>query len=562
VELDLRSRIAANNVAGQGFLALVAQFGVDFVMAAGEKMIADGEALARAKLRRIPDGTWTSRQYGTPTRGSKPFMLVCRATKRDDSLILDFAGTSGQVTDDSNSTLPSSLAHIAVALTNTVFWDVPWNDGKMVPVDVRIPEGTILNCRFPAACRRAPQVGQTLCLAVMDCLARMLYAAGDHEDVNAGWHGLVFAGGPGFSYSGHNAEGIPVAQGLFDIHGGGYGAAPYRDGVDTAGHPNIPSGGINDVEAIELHYPLLYFSRNHVVDGAGYGKFRGGAGSQRIYMPYDSDDLGLDFKPYLGVPHGGAGLFGGYPFGGGGLRALYPCDPAMVRERLEIGQYPASVEEVVRGDWGEAAAPPAGRPRVRLSLYSLVTDFVQSGGFGDPLERDPERLVADVENSIYSREVVRRQFGLVLDDAFRVQMAETDALRATLRQERLRTARPVREGMPAPPPDAATWPAILRPHAALEIAGRAGQAVWRCVGCQRMLGVASESYKLGSALHVTDLEEIADYPLPGGASFRAKLLQFFCPGCGTLLQVDIYVPGGSGPMILPDVEIDLAKLAL
>ncbi|MBI4493100.1 MAG: hydantoinase B/oxoprolinase family protein, partial [Chloroflexi bacterium] len=439
VELDLRSRVAANNVAAARFMDLVRHFGLDFVQAASQKMIDDGEAAARAKLRQIPDGTWVARMYGPPRGGSEPYRIVCRAIKHGDSLILDFEGSSPQSPDGMNSTLSSSTSHIAVALTNTIFWDVPWSDGKLAPVELRLPEGSILNCRFPAACGRGPNIGNTLASIVMDCTARMLYAAGKLDDVNAGWYGLRYLGGPGYLYGGHNADGIPVPMGLFDLHGGGYGAGPHRDGVDSAGHVNIPSGGINDVERIELNYPLLYFSRNHIQDGAGYGKYRGGAGTQRIYLVYSSDDFSVDFRSYVGVPQAGSGLFGGYPMGSGGLRAMFEVDQRHLLERLQRGEYPATVRELLEGQWGTLHQPPRERARIRVPKYWILTDFVQNGGgFGDPLEREPERVVADVQASIYSPGVARRVFGVALDGDHGYAAAETAALREALRQERLR----------------------------------------------------------------------------------------------------------------------------
>src|SRR5262249_31020960 len=157
------SRVAANIVCARGYLGLVEKFGAAFAREAGQKMIADAERMAREKLRRIPDGVWASRIYGSAvgerTRAAEPYEIRCTMTKRADSLDVDFGGTSPQLHNDQNSTLPSTVAHVTIALTNQLFWDVPWSDGKMAPVTIRVPEGSLIHCRFPAACGGSPRVG-------------------------------------------------------------------------------------------------------------------------------------------------------------------------------------------------------------------------------------------------------------------------------------------------------------------------------------------------------------------------------------------------------------------
>src|SRR5919108_5367883 len=138
VGLDVKAMIAGNNICAKRYLGLVEKFGLEFVRAAGEKMIEDSENKSRAKLKSMPDGTWVTRQYVTTldrkTRKSVAQQLYCTMTKKADELRFDFTGTSPQTDTDHNSTLPSTVAHLALALTNTLFWDVPWSDGKMRPV--------------------------------------------------------------------------------------------------------------------------------------------------------------------------------------------------------------------------------------------------------------------------------------------------------------------------------------------------------------------------------------------------------------------------------------------
>ncbi|NNN19902.1 MAG: hypothetical protein HKL84_08645 [Acidimicrobiaceae bacterium] len=553
VELDLRSRIAGNNVSAQRFLELVDQFGVDFVEQASQKLMDDSERMARAKLQSLPDGTWRSRMFASGMRRPDPYQIICEMTKSGDSLTFDFAGTSPQLNDDQNSTLPSTLAHVTLALTNTLFWDVPWSDGKMVPVKVMVPEGSLLNCKFPAACGGAPRVGQILVSAVSECVAKMLYAGGRYEDINAGWQGLWYEGGPGYFYGGHTRQGIPVAQGLYDIHGGGFGATPLRDGVDSGGHSNIPSGGISDVEWIELQYPFLYLTRNHAPNGAGYGARRGGDGTHRVYMAYGSQDLSVDFRPYAGIPNGGFGLFGGFPAGSGGFRAVFRTNAEDMQRRMSQGEYPTSPAQILNENWGEALEKSESGPHARVPEWGLISDFTQGGGgFGDPLERSIDQLQADIAGGIYNRWSAERFFGASTDDNGNIDVAATDKKRAERRSSRL-------SGMPgAISPHASREVKILsQPHAELDIVETGQGPAWCCHQCRTLLGSAKENYKKLAEMVVEPLDAVSEFPLPSGDPFIGEYVYYFCPGCGVQLQVDVYCPKLGGERLWWDIQIKL-----
>ena len=93
--------------------------------------------MARAKLRGLPDGAWGSRAYGTAWNriegGVQPYVVSCTMTKRGEDLNFDFSGSSPQMNDTTNSTWAGTMAQLAVVLTDFLFWDVPWSDGKFVP---------------------------------------------------------------------------------------------------------------------------------------------------------------------------------------------------------------------------------------------------------------------------------------------------------------------------------------------------------------------------------------------------------------------------------------------
>jgi N-methylhydantoinase B len=557
VGLDLKSRTAANNVCLRGFLRLVEELGVDFVTAAGRQLIEDSERLARQKLRAMPDGTWRSRIYGSArdprTRKVGPYQVVCTMTKTDDSLLIDFDGSSPQLANDQNSTLPSTTAHVAIALTSQLFWDVPWSDGKMAPVEIRVPEGSALNCRFPAACGRSPRIGQYIVEAVRECLSRMLFAAGVPDDVNASWGSFWYLGGPGFFYGGHNARGLPNPQGLYDIHGGGLGATPARDGVPTGGQANIPSGGISDVERIELQYPFVYFSRRHNPDGGGFGRWSGGNGSARLLMVHGSTDLSVDHNPYGGLPQGAFGLFGGYPAGTGGVRALLEPD-ASAAARLAAGDYPTDVDDALAGSWASISVPAGDAGRVPVPQGDLISDFTQGGGgYGDPLDREPARVATDVSRGLLTARMADLIHGVVLDAAGSVAADATEARRDAIRAER-------RSGIAARDlPDRPTgWHRVLRHHEILEIGRDAEATAWiRCRRCETILCRAEENPKLSCLRRDRDLEELSGRPLPDGSPYLGVLREYACPGCLTLVQVDVFCPSLGGDEDLWDTRMAL-----
>lgn len=565
VGLDVKAMIAGNNICAKRYLGLVDKFGLGFVQAAGEKMIEDSEAKSRAKLKSMPDGMWVTRQYVTTldrkTRKSVAQQLCCAMTKKGDELSFDFAGTSPQTDTDHNSTLPSTVAHLALALTNTLFWDVPWSDGKMRPVKISVPEGSILNCKYPAACGAGPRIGNVLVSTVCEAVAKMLYASGRYDDVNASTTGnLEFVGGPGYFYGGHTREDIAVAQGLYDIHGAGMGAAPSRDGVNTGGHMNIPSAGITDIERIEMQYPFLYFTRAHNPDGSGFGRYRGGLGSHRVYLIYGSQDCSVDYKPYGGVAQGGFGLCGGYPTGVGATRVMIEAGLEML-DRVRAGEQPTAAA-MRAGEWGKSFLPAGVPERVPLPEGSLLVDYVAGGGgFGDPIDRDPQFVLKDFRRGWVSREIAEQVYGVVIArDGAAVDTRATEARRSEIRESRRRDSAPVSGkigGLPSSANDG--WETLLRFHAVLEIGVRGEQRVIRCTRCGHLFCDAGENYKLYALHRTRHLSEIMP-PLPTGEPYIGEYHDYFCPGCSTQLQIDMFSPTLGGDPILWDTRIDATKL--
>ncbi len=316
---------------------------------------------------------------------------------------------------------------------------------------------------------------------------------------------------------------------------------------------NIPSGGISDVELVELQYPFLYLSRNHNPDSGGFGRWSGGAGSARLLAVQGSADLTADFSPYAGMPHGAFGLFGGYPSGTGGLRAILEPTP----ERggaITSGSYPTDAAEAIERGIATMVVPIGGPGRVPVAEGSLLSDFVQGGGgFGDPLDRPAEMVATDVRRRLVSGRTARLIYGVVVDKSGEIDKASTERERASIRTARRAESRPPQTSDTgnAGPEGGGT----LEFHASLELVGEpAAGGVIRC-SCGHVLCSAGDNYKHFALRRDRQLKDLSDRPMPDGSEYLAVLREYACPGCARLLQVDVWCPTLPGDPDLWDIQL-------
>jgi hypothetical protein len=211
-----------------------------------------------------------------------------------------------------------------------------------------------------------------------------------------------------------------------------------------------------------------------------------------------------------------------------------------------------------------------------LPEYCLVSDFTQSGGgYGDPLDRDPEAVARDVRVGYATHRAAERVYGVALDAQGGVDEAATAALRARIRAERVRGGAGVTaeertagdEGDGAPPSLSPSptgrggeGEALLRFHEYLEVARLEGALVIRCRGCGHRFCGAEENYKRHAVETREDLEALAGGRVPSGEAYVGEYRSYACPGCGTLLQVDVYCPSVGGETPLWDIQLDVQAL--
>jgi N-methylhydantoinase B len=517
--LDLKSQLAANHVAKQRMRAHFEEYGADIVEGVAAELINQSEQLVRERLSELPDGSWSAREYIDMPGGSCKVELT--ATKDGDTLTYDFTGSSPQVDLGINCCYWATWGGMFAPIFPLLAWDVTWNEGVTRPIRLIAPEGTVVNCIRPApisiATVGAIQIVNNLSTIV---LAKM-FAASERfkQRATAVWHGSHAH----VETHGVDAEGEFFVAPLTDTFAGAAGARSFRDGVDMGGEiPNVVSRWAN-AESQELNTPLIYLYRRAVPDSGGPGKFRGGVCHEYAFTPNGTQGpMGLIlFGKGTRAPMS-LGLAGGYP----GCNVGYSTF-----RQGNVDELPRSLEETSgtsREDrfWGAVELEPGDIQYVR---------FMGGGGYGDPLDREPEAVLKDVRLGLVSDEAATGIYGTVVDrQGDRVEVVATRDLRLRLRSQR--AGRPVASTVRAE-----VAPTGMRLSEYLQ---RTASGETQCTFCGELVAGAGVDWKdravqrrsslVTAGPHRSDTDEFV-------------LVESFCPGCGTALDVEL--SGADDPML-------------
>ncbi len=389
---DLRAQRSALRVGELRLVELVERYGRETVFAAMDEIIARTEANMRAAIRRVPDGVYTFEDFLDDWGPGTPPLRVCVTVTVDgDAITIDYDGSSPQTASGMNSYINYTRSYSYAAVKCLTDPYGPMNEGALCPIVVRAPEGSFLNPRPPAG--GGPRA--IICYRTFEAVIGALSAAVPERVAAAASH---FAN-PTFGGWDRARKRRFVA---YELVLSGTGARATKDGCEAMANAfnasNIP------VEAQEANQPIVVERFELIRDSAGPGRFRGGAGIRRD-MRFLADEGKLTnlserqrFAPY--------GLFGGRP----GQLA-----------RTVINPGPDA--QVVHGK------------ESRAFEYGDVISFQQSGagGYGDPLDREPWRVLEDVLDDYVSIESAREDYGVVIVDE-QVDEEATQALRAERRR--------------------------------------------------------------------------------------------------------------------------------
>jgi N-methylhydantoinase B len=540
--LDLRAKVAAVQVIRRRLLESFREFGRDTVLAAMEDVIDYTEGRLRARLAELPDGVW--RHRGFIEFGDDIYECDVTLEKEGGTLRFDFTDSDGQAPAVINCAYPGLVGGVLASVMVYLCWDMPWSPaGVLRTIEIESRPGTIVHAEHPAGVSKSTTtaIWEVRNLASI-AIGKMLAASERHRDrAMAGWQGVKALE----ELFGHEPGGERFGGPLLDGMAGGGGAMPGRDGIDTGGHTSSLRATIANVESYELRYPILYLYRRQTPDSGGPGTHRGGAGISLMYMVHGVEEIPTKILHTFGVEQPESpGLCGGYPSTTNQFAMVRDSD---VLARMASGEVPQRLEEL-RGDF-EAYGAYAVTSMRTGDVYRAVS--MGGGGYGDPLDRDPELVAQDVERSLVTPEWAERTWGVVLGDDGTVDLAATAARRDALREAR-------REAASAPALDAPQpWTPEedgVRLSEALFYDVSHDPAVVRC-RCGHVLGPVDVPYKELAAQARYPVQHIGPEVNPmriGGERF--ELREFYCPGCFTLLEVEIARPA--------DPILDDARLAL
>ena len=528
VALDLRAQVGALNVVKRRLTELIQERGVDVVREVMHRSIDDAEARLRERIAELPDGSWSTEVYMDGDRvGSQRICKVALTlTKRGDELFFDYAGTDPQSEGAVNSTSYGCYAGTTTPVFSFLCGnDIDWNSAVKRCVHVRAPEGSVMNARYPAAVSIC-SIGFSWIAAVAatKVLAQMFSASETYRDrVCPSWGASCNAN----NIFGVNWRGKRVGALLSDHRGTGAGARSFADGFDHSGMIFSYLSFMADVESQEWKLPILYLYRRELLDSGGPGKFRGGLTTVAALTPYRTESLIWKSQNTAGVEVSNAsGIDGGYPGAGSQVSVVRQ---SQVWEKLRRGEIPLDY-----GEFGGRIEHLPSKSDGRLDPDDVFIFYpAGGGGYGDPLERDPELVRKDVVRGAVTVEGALRYYGVVLTADFEVDEQST-------KRERARRIRQRREGVVPVPGTLPDSGEVIRQVAEyLEEVRADGRLFIRCRVCRHVLCSAEEDFKQFAVRRERPLAEAGPWlALPWkGESPHFVLIESVCPSCGFVLDV-------------------------
>ena len=388
---DLGAQVAACSVAERAIVALADRHGREELGALMTELVDHTERLVRAEIASWPDGTATFTDYlDSDGIDSVDVPITATVTIAGDEITVDLTDSAPMVRGSLNSTRSFVQACVYQAVRCALEADVPNTSGAFRPVRVLTKPGTVCEVTMPGASSMRGVTGFRVLDAVNGALAQLV----PDRVPAAGEGGNTLA-----IFGAERPEGGRFVY--YELVVGTWGATPDEDGNDGVTNPASLAANI-PVEVAEAEFPILVDHYGLVPDSGGPGRRRGGLAVERAWRCL-TDETSLIVRSDRAT-HPPYGL-------DGGMHGA-PSANVLVRPDGTEHQLPAMFSTTIRaGD-------------------TFVHRIAGGGGFGDPLEREPERVARDVADGKVGVAAARERYGVVVDERGSLDDGATQTLRA------------------------------------------------------------------------------------------------------------------------------------
>jgi N-methylhydantoinase B len=370
---DVFALIACNDIGSRRLVSMMREFRLDDLDMLGEEIITRSRRAMTEAIGRLPKGTWTNTMRVDGYEA--PLDLVASVTIGDDTIYVDFTGTSGMSTYAINCPLCYTEAYTTFGINCVVAPTIPNNAGTLDAVKVTAPPGTIVSATYPAAVYARSSIGHMMPDVVYGALEQAIPGRVPAEGTSNLWS-LKMVAGHGLTGVG---DGAGTAFMVMSFHSGGAGARPHQDGLSAT---PFPSGVRNvPVEATEAITPLVIWRKELRQDSGGAGQYRGGLGQVMEVSSREDAAFGI-FAGFERVKFPARGRNGGGPGRCGALSL-----------KSGVALQPKGLQVV-----------PAGE--------RLVVEMPGGGGMGLAAERDPEAVRRDVRLGYLSAMAAERDYDI------------------------------------------------------------------------------------------------------------------------------------------------------
>jgi N-methylhydantoinase B len=397
---DIRGQLGADRLGERRLLELISRYGEDKIVASFGRILEASEHKVRSAIAEWQDGRFEAERFidDDGVDLNRPVRIHVAVEKAGDTIHFDFSRSADQTKGPANIRPPLVQAAIGYCLISMIDPKMYVSSGLLRVFTITARPGSVVNPNYPAPVNTYNPSIHAVVDAIFEALSHVMP---DRVRADGSGSRSIIIGGRS-TYTGKGYV-------QYEIIGGGAGARASRDGASGT-TVNQTNAKIAPVEIIESEFPTRVIRFELIQDSGGAGEFRGGLGIRREYLNLEEARFSIRSAKHVIAPNG----FAGGQDGRTGDIWINPNTDKAKRLPTRYADYPLQVGDCFRLD------TPGG------------------GGYGDPLQRDPERVLADVREGNVSVQAAGELYGVVVrPDAgsFILDQTATAAQRAKMKQQ-------------------------------------------------------------------------------------------------------------------------------